>query len=193
MLENYYGRANRKERKFLKSYQETDSICIPKIRFHHKSNTGRGTTGSLSIRQEDIVSSLSQSYSNSFNLSFCGSNKDSPSIEDSFLKNNRDIYHDMYGKEVIVPDLIITSYTSRNIEGGGGLTFVEDMGNDRHRVEIKLVSSIYQNDTLVYMDNRTYWTEVLSERDERLRYQVPQEVIDTLVKLSLEEYFKRMK
>ncbi|MCC5929450.1 MAG: hypothetical protein JJU28_09415 [Cyclobacteriaceae bacterium] len=88
--------------------------------------------------------------------------------------------------------MIITSYTYRNIEGGGGLTFVEYMGNDRHSFEYKLVTSIYQNDTLVYMDNRAYWTEVFSERGERLRYQVPQVVLDSLVSLTLKEYFKRV-
>lgn len=67
-----------------------------------------------------------------------------------------------------------------------------DMGDDKHLLEYKLTTAIYQNDTLIYMDNRTHWTEVFSERDEQLTYYVPQVVIDSLVTLTLQEYFKRM-
>jgi hypothetical protein len=94
---------------------------------------------------------------------------------------------------VIIPQLKITSKSLKNTYWGGPTGFSEDLGDDKHFLEYKLVTSIYRNDTLIYMDNRTHWTEVISERGQQLEYQVPQEVIDTLVKLSLEEYFKRMK
>ncbi len=190
MLDDYYARANRKERKFLKSYQRTDSICIPKIKFHHEGKTW----SRILINPETIGNSLSQSYSRSFDLAFCGSNKKSPLVQDSkFLKSSKDDYRDSCCEKVVVPDLIITTRTGRNIEGGGGLTFVTDMGNDRHRIEYKLITSIYENDALVYMDNHAYWTEVFSERGEQLMYQVPQVIIDSLVTLTLQEYFKRVK
>lgn len=72
------------------------------------------------------------------------------------------------------------------------MEFSHDTGDDIHRIEYKLITSIYSNDTLIYMDNRTYWTEIISERDEQLTYHVPQVVIDSLVTLSLQEYFKRL-
>lgn len=194
MLDDHYARANRKERMFLKSYHKTDSICIPRIKFRHEANIGRGTNGRVSIRREDVGNSIIQSFSRSFSMSFCDGNKESPLIqENEFSKSSPDNNGNSCCKKIIVPDLIITSYTSSNIEGGGGLTFVEDMGNDVHRFDYKLVTSIYQNDTLVYMDNRAYWTQVFTERDERLRYQVPQVVLDSLVSLTLQEYFKRVK
>jgi hypothetical protein len=194
MLENYYGRPNRKERKFLESYQKVESICIPKIKFHHEGNTGRGTKGGASLTRHDIENSLRLSYSNSFNLPLCDSNQESVIPRDldfiaRSLENNNSCC-DL----TIFPYLIITSYSYRDSDGGGGSTFAVNLDNDRHSFVYRLVTSIYQNDALVYMDNRSYWgKDVFSERDERLRYQVPQEVIDTLVKLSLEEYFKRMK
>jgi hypothetical protein len=88
---------------------------------------------------------------------------------------------------------VVSTQSGKRIEGGGGLEWAEDMGDDRHLIEYKLITSIYQNDTLIYMDNRAYWTRLIVERGSRVQHNVPQEVIDTLVKLSLEEYFKRMK
>lgn len=73
-----------------------------------------------------------------------------------------------------------------------GAATIVDTFNDKHIIEYKLITSIYQNDTLIYMDNRTHWTEVFSERGEQLKYHVPQVVIDSLVTLTLQEYFKRM-
>ena len=93
---------------------------------------------------------------------------------------------------VLIPDLIVTSYTSRNTEGGGGLELVYDMGNDKNWIEYKLVTAIYQNDSQIYMDNHGFRTEFFSERDEQVKCQVPQIVIDSLVTLRLQEYFKRM-
>ncbi|MBX2947294.1 MAG: hypothetical protein KF725_15805 [Cyclobacteriaceae bacterium] len=94
---------------------------------------------------------------------------------------------------IIIPQLRILSKSIKSVYWGGPMGFSEDMGDDKHLLEYKLITSIYKNDTLIYMDNRTHWTEVFSERGEQLHYQVPQEVIDTLVTLSLEEYFKRVK
>jgi hypothetical protein len=88
---------------------------------------------------------------------------------------------------------VVSTQSGKRIEGGGGLEWAEDMGDDRHLIEYKLITSIYQNDTLIYMDNRAYWTRLIAERGTSVQHHVPQEVIDTLVKLSLEEYFKRMK
>jgi hypothetical protein len=96
-------------------------------------------------------------------------------------------------ENIILPTLTITSNSGKHIQGGGGMEPAEDMGNDKHILEYKLITSIYQNDTLIYMDNRTHWTEVFSERGEQLMYQVPQVVIDSLVTLTLQEYFKRVK
>ena len=59
-------------------------------------------------------------------------------------------------------------------------------------IEYKLVTAIYQNDSQIYMDNHGFRTEFFSERDEQVKCQVPQIVIDSLVTLSLQEYFKRM-
>lgn len=193
MLEDYYARASRKERKFLKSYHKTDSICIPIIKFHQRANLGTGAKGGASLTGNDIENLLRLSYSKSFNRPFCSSNKESIILRDvNFKKRSLDNCSTCCD-EIIVPYLTITSYSYKNTEGGGGLTFVTDMGNDRHSFEYKLITSIYRNDTLIYMDNRMYWgKDLFSERGERLRYQVPQVVIDSLVTLTLQEYFKRV-
>ena len=188
-LDDYFARTNRKERRFLKSYQETDSICIPKIKFHHENTIW----SRVSVETSTIGDSLRLAYSRKFNLPFCESNEESMLIQNynfrtrEFKKN-----HNSCCETFIVPDFIVTTHSGKNIEGGGGLSFVKDMGNDRHSIQCKLVTTIYQNDTLIYMDNHGFWTEIFSERDEKVEIQIPKIIIDSLVTLSLQEYFKRM-
>ena len=74
-LDDYFARANRKERKYLKSYQEIESICIPKVKFRHEANTGIGTDGSLSINRLGIGNLLRESYSRCLDLSICTRDK----------------------------------------------------------------------------------------------------------------------
>jgi hypothetical protein len=194
-LEDVYARVNRKERFFLESYETKGIFCFPKIEFCHQIDHRANITGSrISFDPMSIGNSLNQSLSGLFQLSSCDEIKESFIIQDCSprVEKNGNLSNDCC-ENSFVPKLIITSNSGKNTAGGGGLTFVEDMDDDRHLIEYKLITSIYQNDTLIYMDNRAYWTRLIAERGSRVQHHVPQEVIDTLVKLSLEEYFKRMK
>lgn len=194
-LEDFYARANRKEKFLLESYPTNRTFCIPRIEYCHQIDYRANITCcGISFDQKSIGNSLNLSFAGLFHLSSCNKNEESFIIQNcsSGVEKNGSASNNCCDNR-IVPKLIITSNSGKNTAGGGGLTFVEDMGDDRHLIEYKLITSIYQNDTLIYMDNRAYWTRVASARGEQLQYQVPQEVIDTLVTLSLEEYFKRMK
>jgi hypothetical protein len=195
--EDLYTRANRREIKFAELYRKQDTFCISKIQFCHLiGHRGINTSSSIFFDPKSIGNSLKLSYSKFFQPLSCNRNKEN--IENIIIQNcystekKLKLFNNCCDN-IILPKLIITSNSGKNTEGGGGITFVQDMGDDRHLLEYKLITSIYQNDTLIYMDNRAYWTRVISERGEQLHYQVPQEVIETLVTLSLEEYFKRVK
>ncbi|MCH6198851.1 hypothetical protein MMU07_04635 [Aquiflexum sp. LQ15W] len=204
-FEDLYARKSSREKYFRRDYVPVEATCIFQGRVCHDIDIPglpQGITNSRIFFDHDSITSL---ISIAFSEAFPGSSLN----QVSGISNWR--HCDYVGKDlsgifdlpssfqsqacnrIVYLQLQITTQTGKRIEGGGGLEWAEDMGDDRHLIEYKLITSIYQNDTLIYMDNRAYWTRVASARGEQLHYQVPQEVIDTLVKLSLEEYFKRMK
>lgn len=202
--EDLYARKNRKQMMFKEAYQNQDNYCIHSLKICHfveLPGIRRAITGSsITLNQNIIESSMKQSYSRLLPISYCETEtgfsfkQDCNSIAKSLIINqtNSSNSFDCCGN-MIIPHLSITSQSGKRIEGGGGMEFAEDMGDDRHLLEFKLVTSIYENGSLIYMDNQAHWTRVRSERGEQLHYQIPQEVIETLVTLSLQEYFKRVK
>lgn len=90
--------------------------------------------------------------------------------------------------------LKINYHSSMNIVSGIVVETSNDAGNDKHHLKYKLALALYnERNNLIYIDNRAHWTNVFSERGEQLEYEVPQKVVDSLVKLSLQEYYKRLK
>lgn len=199
-----YTRADRRSVFYLKNYSQQALFCIPKFRSCHytelRGNALAMSFGKIFFRRDSIDRMILTSYNRFFDVSghlplestFFDRKCDTPH---KLFSENLNNFHSDSGEaceNVILPTLIITSNSGKHIQGGGGMEPAEDMGNDKHIIEYKLITSIYQNDTLIYMDNRTHWTEVFSERGEQLMYQVSQVVIDSLVTLTLQEYFKRM-
>lgn len=189
---------------FQNGYQNQDTFCVQKVKICHFSEIPglryAITGSSISFDYSAIESSLKHSYSRLLQISICKNDHNSHLQQDcnytekTLSKNLKADYSadNEYCANILIPQLSISSKSGKRIEGGGGMEFAEDMGDDKHLLEYKLITSIYKNDTLIYMDNRAHWTEVISERGKKLHYQVPQEIIETLVTLSLEEYFKRV-
>lgn len=196
-----YTRADRKSKLFMHSYSQQNEFCIHKIQAcHFAETTGPlSTNGKIHFFRDSIELAVEKAYSRNLNVTSISASK-----QDFFDKkcnmpneiwasssapSNRP---DMLCKNIILPQFSISSKSIKRTEGGGGMAPAFDVGDDKHLLEYKLTTAIYQNDTLIYMDNRTHWTEVFSERGEQLMYQVPHVVIDSLVTLTLQEYFKRM-
>ena len=202
--EDLYARKNGKQKMFQEAYQKLDNYCINQIKICHFTEPPgikwAITGSSISLDQNSIENSLKQSYSRLFQISYYEREigyllkNDCNSIEHILTTNQKsESTNFTCYRNMIIPQLSITSKSGKRIEGGGGMEFAEDMGDDRHLLEYKLITSIYRNDSLIYMDNQAHWTSVHSERGEKLNYMVPQEVIDTLVTLTLQEFFKRVK
>lgn len=196
-----YARDGRRNLLLLKTYPKVQEAKISDIFICHKNEPTVASTGSrVILNRNSIKSTIAFAFGNHFevedlvvveNAFF---NRDCNSQQKRALEKVSSRSHKPKGLEIeLSPILEIITRSGKRTEGGGGLEFLEDMGDDKHLLEYKLTTAIYQNDTLIYMDNRTHWTEVFSERGEQLMYQVPQVVIDSLVTLTLQEYFKRVK
>lgn len=201
---NSFIRVDRHARFYHANYSKHYHYCIPEFRSCHytelRGNALAMSSGKIFFRRDSVEHTIQNAYRRFFNVSgqlpleptffdrkcFTPSSLYSETL-DAFRFESTDIC-----ENVILPTLIIISNSGKHIDGGGGMEPAEDMGDDKHLLEYKLTTAIYQNDTLIYMDNRTHWTSVISERDEQLTYHVPQVIIDSLVTLTLQEYFKRM-
>jgi hypothetical protein len=73
------------------------------------------------------------------------------------------------------------------------ITTYEILDYDVHFMEYKLIFAMFNNQKLIYMDNNVTWESVDSKRGEKINYEVPQNIIDSLVTKSLAEYKKRLK
>ncbi|MCH6198847.1 hypothetical protein MMU07_04615 [Aquiflexum sp. LQ15W] len=198
-----YTMADRKSRFFLDSYAKETGFALSQISVCQDVELANRlrTPGLIKFFPDSIKSGLTSAFKNNMTIkkeitstryymdSDC--RFEDEVLAKGLISSIQSACQDC--EAVIIPQLKITSKSLKNTYWGGPTGFSEDLGDDKHLLEYKLVTSIYRNDTLIYMDNRTHWTEVIGARGEKLQYQVPQEVIDTLVKLSLEEYFKRMK
>lgn len=197
-----YTRADRKNKFFEQSYSRQSEFCIHKIQICHLTETtGRlSTNGKIYFDRESIELIIQQAYSRSLNTTSMSAPKQDSFDKNCATQNELSIASNTPShkgericKNFVLPQFSVSTKSIKRSEGGGGMTPAFDAGDDKHLLEYKLITSIYQNDTLIYMDNRTHWTEILSERGEQLMYQVPQVVIDSLVTLTLQEYFKRVK
>lgn len=196
-----YARDGRKNFLVLNAYPKVLEAQISSIHIcHNNEPTISGTGSRVILDRHAIKSSISLAFAHHFEVrdlampgnAFFDRNcnyQQTEALEKAGLKSHRPKREEID----LSPILEIITRSGKRTEGGGGLEFLEDMGDDKHLLEYKLTTAIYQNDTLIYMDNRTHWTEVFSERGEQLMYQVPQVVIDSLVTLTLQEYFKRVK
>lgn len=69
----------------------------------------------------------------------------------------------------------------------------EDIGDDISKIKFKLVTSLFYKDSLIYMDNHAYNTWIRTKRGKQFNYDIPEQIIDSLVTKSLAEYKKRLK
>ncbi|QOI98553.1 MAG: hypothetical protein HRU69_14150 [Flammeovirgaceae bacterium] len=199
-----YTRANRKSTFFEKNYDAINTLTINDIRICREFDwpgTRYQTRGRILFQRDSLEESIRNALENHFSKviyetsqkPFWDENCDSIVVK-NYRSKARAFVGSKHKEHSIFAALNITPRTAKNIDAG---ILIEapfpDLGNDIHRIEYKFIVAIFKNESLIYMDSRSHWTEVFSERDEQLHYQVPQEIIETLVTLSLEEYFKRVK
>jgi hypothetical protein len=199
-----YTRKSNRLKQVNRSYEKLEIVELGNFHlcyFYNPSGIVRREVGKLEIDPGQVADSALDSYRTNFNELVVKESDVSISntkclfdSKDSFVRFNQDS-HSIPEKNHIrlYSQLSFTVESQRNLEGGGGMELTEDMGDDRHKLEYFLITALVQDDEIVYLDNRVHWTEVFSERGEQLKYEVPQIVIDSLVSLSLEEYFKRVK
>jgi hypothetical protein len=196
---NHFIRQNKKSTFIKSGYAYEDSILLKvNLCHYHNLEWTPNTTGNLVLNPLQIQHNLIQSYSRYFSFI------QEPKIEKAYFGVDCDIKAEdilskatpqkdgIHSSPQLFASLRISSASMKRLEGGGGLEIAEDMGDDKHRMEYKLITSVYKNGTVIYMDSRIHWTNIFSDRGEQLKYQVPQVVIDSLVTLTLQEYFKRM-
>ncbi len=197
-----YTRADRKSKFFMRSYSRQTEFSIHKIQAcHFTETTGRlSTSGKIHFNRDSIELTIQQAYSRRLNITSISTSKQDLfdkkcTLPDELVTPSHDLSQggEKACKSMILTLFSVSTKSIKRTEGGGGITPAFDAGDDKHLLEYKLTTAIYQNDTLIYMDNRTHWTEVFSDRGEQLMYEVPQVVIDSLVTLTLQEYFKRVK
>ena len=197
-----YTRVGKKSTFLQKQYELTDSLEVKEIRIclQPEIPTRYYTSGEIIFRRDSLGASLQRAITRHFKPIYNQSQWKQfweSNCESFTAKKHRVLERKPQDrqnqKHSLVAVLNISSLTSKRIEGGGGISWPEDMGDDIHRLKYKLIVAIFQNETLLYMDSRTHWTEVISERGTQLKYQVPQVTIDSLTSLSLRECFKRAK
>jgi len=197
---NLYTRKSSKLKQFRENYKAVDNVQLGKLHLCYSYNRSRKqVVGNLQVETSQLIDSLLESYSRKFdhlNVSESAISIDGTRcLFDS--KKSINALHQGTKSTIETPvklycQLSVIVASQRNLEGGGGLELTEDMGNDKHLLEYYLITALAQGESLLYIDNRVHWSEAFSERGEQLKYEVPQIVIDSLVTLSLEEYFKRV-
>jgi hypothetical protein len=197
-----YTRTNRKSTYFQREYDDIGSMSLDHLSICREIKVPimYSTSGMIFFHRDAISNSIVEAIDSRFTISEnllksnsfwdrnCGEiAKRNYRIRKFGRDNSENKGYSFFGEFSVV------AQTTRNIDSGPVVVTAVDLGNDIHRLEYKFTAALFDNGKLIYMDSRTHWTEVISDRGEQLYYQVPQEVIDTLVKLSLEEYFKRIK
>jgi hypothetical protein len=155
------------------------------------------TKSEIKFNYNSIYSSLYKSLEEQFNITTLKSEKHlnwdvgcenlNPS-NFSFIKNDLDMNN--YNLDLT---LNIAYLTSKNYEvESSSFLSEEDLGNDIHAIDYQITIAISKEDTLLYMDNAIYMTNVFSKRNEKLNYEPPMNIIRNLILKSMTEYHKRL-
>lgn len=186
-----------------KHYESDYKIKVAGLHFcllENPSGIVRKSVGSLTITHSQIVDNLITSYGNRFeDFAFNEKSIDISNAQcrwqnkESIIQSIKDDPKNCESQIELYAQLKLVIESQRNLDGGGGLELTEDLGNDKHVMEYFLITALSKDGSLIYMDNIIHWTEVFYDRGEIIQYNIPQETIDSLVTLSLEQYFERVR
>lgn len=206
-LFNKYSRNSKSSTYFEKNYKRIDTIQLNQIRICKKRNDPSRTNiektqGNIIFNNNSIENSLKKylksnlknlKYKNNQNVNWSKSCKN---LTRKTLQQ-KDLLPESYSNENYHIEVAfnINYVTKKNLDisGDWGAGAYDDLGNDISKIEYKLIIALFHRNSLIYMDNYAHWTEILSERGEKLDYKVPEKIIDSLVTNSLDEYNKRLK
>lgn len=198
-----YARDGKKSTYLKKKYKRIDAINKVKIKLCKEREIPilGHTDGAITFNSKSLKEAIVNSMKNHFkNIEHKESNTGAWSwgCEQVNAKNYRNSKTELAEsntnteKNYVDVTFQLKYMTSKNIEYGAFFESSADLGNDAHQVKYKIIVALFKNGVLEYMYNQAHWTVILSERSEKLHYEVPQEVIDTLVNNSLKEYYNRL-
>lgn len=199
-------RNNRKSTFFQKEYEVIDSLKIRNMKLCKIEKSLRprvlmpstdkfATAGRIIFNADSLVNHLTISLKNHFENIYDLSKYDGKWESDceEYTRKNKDKLRikddDGYSVDLV---FTIEYLTTKNFDvdvSYGPSFYFED--NDKHNVEYLLTIAIYKKGELIYMDNRTYWDVVYSDRGEQLNYVIRKGSIDSLMNKSLKKYYKR--
>jgi hypothetical protein len=197
---NGYARKYQKLKRVDKNYNVIDRAVMVGLDLCILEQSSDFTSGKIIFNREQLISQTIESFKKKFtHFDFIEKNIDvsngpcNSKLSGGFLDHLNFVSDSNFQNSVnLFSKLFIYGHSQRNREGAGGLELSIDLGNDRHALEYTLITGLMIGDSIIYVDTRTHWTNTFSERGEQLKYHVPQVVIDSLVTLTLQEYFKRM-
>lgn len=200
--EDSYSRKNRKNTHFEPIYSSIDSVIIRKfILCEENLEAVNKTDGQIEFNRVKLKSSVVKSLRDKFqsvryvlNYGSIDRNDNCEQyIHNNFLKSKESFYQNQTSNYILDISFSIEYISSKNTDVDAmSASPYNDLGNDKHAIEYKIILALSKENTLIYLDNQAHWTKVFSERGEQLQYEVPQKVVDSLVSLSLEEYYKRL-
>ena len=206
LYNNSYSEKGRNFTYHKEQYQKIDSIQLNEIRICKKRNKDTlsvtNTDGDIIFDLTTLEKSIAKSINNKWkNIKYNhGSekkwNKSCVNLKRKNLLNKKLLPKSYASKKYhLLISFNIEYSTEKNLDLSGfwGASTYEDIGNDISKVEYELVSAIYYRDSLLFMGNQTYRSWFLSNRGEKLNYEISEGVIDTMVNKSLDEYYKRLK
>jgi len=201
----YYERDSRNSTFLKNSYQKTNFIKVSKMVLCQNRNESdirvSKTKGDLVFNKMQIEKSIQNSFQKSFSNIIYEPNKIT-NWETSCNNFTKDI---LMNKNIIPKnetnrayhmwisfDIDYTIEKNLDFSGFWGASTYEDIADDISKIKFKLVTSLFYNDSLIYMDNHAYNTWIRTVRGKPFYYEVPQNIIDSLVTKSLAEYKKRL-
>jgi len=197
-----YGRMDRKSTFFQNEYSPIDTLIINKIILCKNEIETRDfrfySKGKININANYFGGTIVKSLNRKFKNVKFDFDSDTTRKGNCYYIKNRSLpsnYHlDLkYKNDYNINLTLNIEYNSgRNSESDGFWGLVKLEG-DSHELKYVLRVAISNSNELIYVDNVRTTVKVLSEKDETINYEVPQNIIDSLVTKSLAEYKKRLK
>lgn len=98
----------------------------------------------------------------------------------------------VFDDNTLVPIICYNVSIEPEREGGGGLVFVYKTGNDSYLIGQQLYLAFYRDGSLAYLNNVSRWDEKVVPGDKPIKYEFPQEVLDTLMYMAIEPLLKKI-
>ena len=202
---NFWHRGRRESTFFEKMYLPIDSISINRIVICKQKNEVKRqkfqTKGQLNIivedTEKDLINVLKKNFNHvdyeirndttgSFNCNYLTQNNVLSGDYNKFLRKTQD-----HSIEITLNMLYKSGRAIRqNFDGGGSVSVLD---YDSHHIISHLRLAIFKSNELVYMNNYIHSKTMSAGLDEDVSYKIKKSTIDSLVNMSLEKFYNRLK